>query len=65
MHSQWRIDNKILTMKKQYIYIPLVIILIIQIFDKEDIFYPVQILLLVITLLYAIIFSYKKNKEKN
>jgi hypothetical protein len=51
-------------MKKIIAYIPLVIILLIQLFDKEDKYFYVQIFMVVISIVYAIIYAYQRNKEE-
>lgn len=53
-------------MKKEFISIPFFLILIIQIFDKEDKYFNFQIGLLIIIVIMALYFLItKKNKNKN
>jgi len=54
-------------MKKFLLYLAMVLILLIQIFDKEDKYFVVQIIILALVVLYAIIsliINYK-NKKSN
>jgi len=49
-------------MKKSIIYIPLSIILLIQVFDKNDVFFYVQIILLILMIAYVILMNNKIEK---
>ncbi len=53
-------------MKKNVLYIPLVLIFIVQFLDKEHNYFWIQILLLIITIVYAgyLYFDSKKKKDK-
>lgn len=52
-------------MKKLFPYILLSIIFIIQIFDKNDDLFIVQIILVIVIIAYAIYFGYIKKLDKS
>ena len=50
-------------MKKYLGFLPLLIILIIQFFDKEDDYFYIQIIALIIGVLFVIAHLYNKNRK--
>ena len=51
-------------MKKYFLYILLAILLIIQIFDKNDKFFVIQIIILFVAILYGLYVWYKSSNKK-
>lgn len=51
-------------MKKYLIYIPWIIIAVIQIFDKDDKYFYLQMAMLALVVVYAIVVLVKKMKKE-
>jgi len=50
-------------MRKNFIYIPVAIIIIIQFFDKKDEYLYLQLALLILTVIYAVVYLWIKKRH--
>ncbi len=52
-------------MKKAYIFIPVALILLIQIFDEKNDYFSVQIFILICAFIYAVFYIVNRKKSNN